>query len=78
MAPKMLYVTTTSGGRQLLTVVRCCACTERSGLISDYSTPNTCFQNGCGHSYCSSCKWMVEGEFRTIHPVEIHDETQPG
>ena len=76
MGPKMLYVTIGSDIRQLLTVVRCCACKERSGLISDYSTPSTCFKNGCDHRYCKSCEWMVESEFRTVHPTEILDETQ--
>src|SRR6266480_7613740 len=38
MGPKLLYAVTSSGGRQLMTVVKCCACNERSGLVSDYST----------------------------------------
>ncbi len=77
MGPKLFYVTIGSGARQLLTVVRCCTCNERSGLVSDYSTPSTCFRNGCMHGYCEDCEWMVEGEFRKVLPDEIRDETKP-
>jgi len=76
MSPKILYVTISGGGRQLMNVVRCCKCKERSGLVSDYSTPNTCFRHGCEHVYCFYCQWLVEGVFRTVHPIEIHDETK--
>jgi hypothetical protein len=77
MGPKLLYVTITSGGSQLLTVVRCCRCDHRSGLLSDYSTPSTCFRNGCLHAYCANCEWIVEGEFRKVSPDEIRDDTKP-
>lgn len=29
----------------------------------------------CRHVYCLGCQWLVNGEFRVLHPVEIRDET---
>lgn len=77
MALKLLFVVLSGGARQLLTVVKCCACKERSGLVSDYSTPITCFRHGCEHNYCSNCEWLVEGQFQTIDGLKIVNETKP-
>jgi len=76
MGPKLLYVKYSSGASQLLNVVECCACNERSGLVSDYSTPSTCFRNSCMHGYCANCQWMVEGEFQKVLRGEIRDDTK--
>ncbi|KIW03428.1 uncharacterized protein PV09_05199 [Verruconis gallopava] len=29
----------------------------------------------CRHVYCLGCQWLVNGVFRTLHPIEIRDET---
>lgn len=63
---------------------------HQCGLPSDYSTPYQClgFSGGhqtaneeetervpCRHVYCLGCQWLVNGEFRVLHPIEIRDET---
>jgi hypothetical protein len=29
----------------------------------------------CRHVYCLGCQWLVNGEFRVLHPIEIRDES---